>query len=281
MGTVGFDLLMTLAALCVLTLHIVSTGSSSPDAKIPLALMTIPPVIAVAIVLAVAVVRGVFPPVPISLWVLALGWCGVVASTWILLALSIDPHSGMWRPVAGAAVYLLLAACVVAIHGASGAIPPAIRMLATGFLGLIATGGLAVGGFGIWGIAVKGPEENRVAAEQIKLSEARWEFDHIEEGAPMWRYLGYIDSAEPTIRQKARERIANWPGRDEALAAEMHSWFREVASYIASAEAQPNAKLGPEFGRELVGSLEFWEHAFPGPLRRRKRRRYVTSCCPI
>ncbi|MEO8026242.1 MAG: hypothetical protein ABI823_07200 [Bryobacteraceae bacterium] len=271
--TIFLDVLLVLAAICVAATQWASLGASGPESKIPLALMAVPPLVLVAVALAVAMVRGSFSWIPGGFLLECGAWIGILASMWTLMAVSADRDSGVWRLPAAVSVYLLLAVCVVAIHGfawmPSGSL---LRIPVAAFLGLMATGGWATGAAAVWGITVKGPEENRRAVQQIKLSEARYEFDHIEENAPIWRYLNFIDSEEPSVSRRARNRVTDWPNRDQVLIPEMGSWFFEVASYIANVHPNPKAKLGDPFGVRLGQYLEEWKPFFLPPLREQPKK---------
>jgi hypothetical protein len=135
----------------------------------------------------------------------------------------------------------------------------------------------AIGGYGVLGTAVvshvradMAAAEEQIAREraeaETRSAEALREYRAMAADAPLIEFLNRAFLENEQVQREVRERIANWPNRDAAIAAileDEHNSYTDLAvtfSYIAWVHPAPPASLAPAYARAMDRSYTYWDY---------------------
>jgi len=100
-------------------------------------------------------------------------------------------------------------------------------------------------------------EEDR--RERERESEEVSEYRALPVDAPLSSLLRYAWSRNGEVRKECRQRVASWPGLDEALIVLLGENSEDAVSYVALVQEAPGASLAPAWGVMLDRQLKRWD----------------------
>jgi hypothetical protein len=234
---------------------------AGPEGPVGAWIVPVPFLLILLGVLVVAIVRGRFAWLPGGVPAATLLVIGFLTTICTALLGSFERHSVLFQAIP----FLMVLAC----FWLTG-------LLRIGILGpaVLVTASLA--GYGILGAAVVShARDSMAAAEQqyqreradaeARSAQALREYRALPPDVPLIRLLDMSFLENETVQREVRARIANWPQRDQAIAAVLSDGTIEypqlacTLSYIAWVHPAPPASLAPAFAVAMDRSYPYWD----------------------
>ncbi len=262
------DLLVGLAFLTTLLATTVARGSSGPEGPVGAWLVAILPCFFSGVLLVLLVRRGLLSFVPGGRAFQAVLAAGILASLVASFFASPGGKGSLLSYFASAVPYLVLAGCLAVLHG------PQLRepRLGTAMAALL-LGGTSLAGWGAAGTglirharsslevsASKMREEDQ--RERERESEEVFAYRALPADAPLSSHLRYAWSRNGDVQKECRQRVAGWPGLDDALIELLGQESEDAVSYVALVQEAPSARLAPAWGAMLDRQLKRWDVRF-------------------
>lgn len=270
MTNLALDALIALTLAVFVLSRVAGSGPSGPEGPVGGWLIAVPPFILLSIILFVLVGRGRFDWVPGGRALCYPLVIGVLVTIVTIMFLDFDRNKTFWHELAGLFPFLLLGACLWAVHGFEDVIPrTAGRAGAGAILGLAAAFG--------WGLMLFGfvqyvRREARIAEERAASIQAEENersaqdlasFRALPSDAALPALLEYTYSASATIQKEARDRMAARPRlEDELIEGLTANWADSAVSYIANVLPKASPRMAPGMAQVLEKQLEQWRSTF-------------------
>ncbi len=261
---------MLLLLGCLVLSRVAGAAPSGPEGPVGAWLIAVPPVIFTTILLFVTIARGRFDWVPGGRFVCCVLVAGVLVTLVTVMFVDFDRNKTFWHELAGLVPFLLLAACLWAVHGFENVIPrTAGRAGAGAILGLAAAFG--------WGLMLFGfvqyvKKETQLAEEKAVKEKAFQEeraaqdlakFRALPDDTPLPDLLEFIYSWSDAVQNESRAKVAARPRlEDELIEGLTAPWSDSAVLYIGNVAPKASARMAPGMAIVLEQQLEVWRSTF-------------------
>jgi len=239
---------------------------SGPEGPVGAWLVPVPFLLLLTIVMGACIAGGRFAWLPGGRFAAVLLLAGFLVALGAALIAAFDsPHSAL-DVLLRLVPFAALGGCLWLVGNA-----PWGRILGPAILCATSLGGWALMGYGAvsnmrdsMAAAQRDYERDRADAE-ARDAQSLKEFRALPADAPLIEVIHFTFVGNETVQREVRERIANWPGRDEELAKILShdaTYFPELTwtiSYIAHVHPAPPASLAPAYARALDRGYRYWE----------------------
>ncbi len=255
-------LLLVVALLGTIGGTLAMRGPWGPEGPVGAWLVLVFPGLIVAGVLLVFASRGMLDFLPGGRPGQFAGVVGMLVLFGTALFASLDAHNRIWPQLMAAVPYLILAGCFAIALGKW-------KWLAASTLGAAALAGWVLILIGITMSVRQSAAESAARVAEEAQREQGYEAEEVTEyrslpaDVPLGRVLRFTWSRNAAVKEEARRRVAEWPGRTEELVRLVDASSEMAIDYLALPDSQVTAELGPAWGRMMerrCESMQFMQY---------------------